>query len=340
MNMKDVFQMVLRPVILIAGVVLFLVIVIVAVSNAIFGADEHLATYGGAVSCTEGKINHKRINEVLSNAGVFAGKTDLFIDAAERHQIDPVLLIAIALHETGYGTSSAVKKLNNPGGLINPRTDKLFAYDSLEEGINAMASNLYRLYISQGLLTIEQIGHKYAPIGAKNDPRNLNIHWIPAVKSIVSELGGLSMNCELIGTGEFVFPTLKPLITSNYGYRYHPKTGIYHFHKGIDFGCSYGEPIMAVDHGKVVVAHKTGYNGGYGHHIIIDHGDKYTLYAHLAHVNVALNDIVSQGEKIGTCGSTGDSTGPHLHFEVQYGQIYGERVDPLPFFQSNKEEDI
>lgn len=304
-----------------------------------YSSQEEGGSGGGGyvpMSCTEGEVNESLIEGYLG--GAFTGKKDAFMNAAKTHGIDPVLLVAIAGHETGNGTSHAVKNRNNPGGLMNPQTNwsTLIQYDSLDKGIDAMASNLYRLYISQGLFTIEKIGSKYAPLGVANDPTNLNQYWVPTVTSLAGTLGGLSMNCELVGTGEFVMPSASGMnINSPYGYRTHPISGEWKLHTGLDFACSLGDPIVAAQNGRVVV---TSGKTGYGNHVIIDHGDKYTLYAHLSSIGTKLNDTVAAGQQIGNCGSTGNSTGPHLHFEVQ-NVLYGGWVDPYPFFQTKKEED-
>lgn len=287
-------------------------------------------------SCTEGEVNEELIESYLG--GAFIGKKDAFIEAAQANNIDPVLLVAIAGHETGNGTSHAVKNRNNPGGLMNPQTNwqTLIPYESLDKGIEAMASNLFRLYINQGLFNIEEIGAKYAPLGVKNDPTNLNQHWVPTVTTLAAQLGGLSMNCEAVGIGEFVMPSTSGMnINSPYGYRTHPISGEWKLHTGLDFACSLGDPIVAVQNGKVAV---TSGRTGYGNHVIINHGDKYTLYAHLSSIGVKINDVVTAGQPVGNCGSTGASTGPHLHFEVQK-ILYGGWLDPYPFFQNNKGED-
>ncbi|WP_237087928.1 M23 family metallopeptidase [Paenibacillus crassostreae] len=105
------------------------------------------------------------------------------------------------------------------------------------------------------------------------------------------------------------------------------------FHKGTDLDCSIGDPIYAVDSGSIVVAIKYG-GGDYGHHIIIDHGSGFTLYGHMTNVSVNIGQNVTKGQNIGTCGKTGRVTGPHLHFEIQTGEIYGTREDPWPFLDS------
>jgi murein DD-endopeptidase MepM/ murein hydrolase activator NlpD len=283
--------------------------------------------------CQEGNLDKEKFYSMFENAGVFTGMGSFFIQVSNKYQIDPVLLASIAFHETGKGTSNAVRTKNNPGGLMNPKTNKLFVFDSLEEGIDAMARNLYKNYISKGLVSITQIGNKYAPVGANNDPNNLNINWVPAVTQLANEFGGLTMNCTAvnIGSGEFFKPVPNGTITSEFGYRIHPITGQYKLHKGIDFACRKGEPIYSALSGTVVVSVKSGHGGGYGHHIIIDHGDKYTLYAHMTDVFYSEGQQVEQGQPIGTCGSTGNSTGPHLHFEVQLS-LYGQRVDPMDYF--------
>jgi murein DD-endopeptidase MepM/ murein hydrolase activator NlpD len=89
----------------------------------------------------------------------------------------------------------------------------------------------------------------------------------------------------------------------------------------VDFGAPTGTPVRAVKGGTVIVAKNNGaYNGGFGNFIVIDHGGSQTLYAHLSKVEVSVGDSVDQGEQIGKVGSTGKSTGPHLHLEVHGGK--------------------
>ncbi len=287
--------------------------------------------------CTPGQLNTEVFTKEFENAGVFTGMSQTFISVAYKHNIDPVLLAAISFNETGRGTSNAVKKKNNPGGLMNPRTGSLFVYPSLEKGIDAMASNLYRLYISQKLVTISQIGNKYAPVGASNDPNNLNMNWVPNVSQFANQFGGLTMNCEEvnIGSGQFVKPVPKATLTSDYGMRIHPITGEYKFHKGVDLACRIGDSVFAATDGVVKVSNKKGYGGGYGHYIVLDHGDKFTLYGHLTTAIANVGQSVTKGQKIGTCGQTGGADGPHVHFEVQL-TFMDQRTDPMPYFGSAK----
>ncbi len=112
-------------------------------------------------------------------------------------------------------------------------------------------------------------------------------------------------------------------ITSKYGYRIHPIQKVRKLHTGIDIGAKKGAEIKASASGKVIMAK---YYGGYGNCIIIDHGGGMsTLYAHMSAYVAKEGDWVSQGQVIGKVGSTGNSTGPHLHFEVR---VNGQTVDP------------
>ena len=89
-------------------------------------------------------------------------------------------------------------------------------------------------------------------------------------------------------------------------------------HRAIDIGSWTGAPVKAADSGYVVTA-GGGWNGGYGNHIIVDHGNGFvTLYAHLNSIFVRPGENVVRGQQLGTLGNTGNSTGPHLHFEIQY----------------------
>ena len=115
-------------------------------------------------------------------------------------------------------------------------------------------------------------------------------------------------------------------ITSNYGYRIHPIQGTRKLHTGMDIGAKTGADVIASAGGTVIMSQ---YYGGYGNCIIIDHGGGVsTLYAHMSRLIAKNGDTVAAGEPIGKVGSTGNSTGPHLHFEVR---INGETKDPKKY---------
>lgn len=131
--------------------------------------------------------------------------------------------------------------------------------------------------------------------------------------------GGGSTYGTVTGSGNFAWPCACTYITSMVGNRLHPISGVWKYHSGMDIGCQYGDAVWASDSGTVTLA---GVNGGYGNCIIIDHGyvngdNYYTLYGHLSSIAVSVGQSVSQGDYIGAVGSTGVSTGPHLHFEIR-----------------------
>ncbi|MBT9311585.1 murein hydrolase activator EnvC family protein [Leptothoe kymatousa] len=129
----------------------------------------------------------------------------------------------------------------------------------------------------------------------------------------------------ILGTGQMGIPTAGA-ITSRFGSRFHPVLGYRRFHGGVDFGAAYGTGIVAADSGKVIFS---GWYGGYGNAVIIDHGGGLTtLYAHASRLNVQEGQKVKKGQSIAAVGSTGLSTGPHLHFEVRRN---GSPVDPMGF---------
>ena len=121
-------------------------------------------------------------------------------------------------------------------------------------------------------------------------------------------------------------------ITSNYGMRVHPITGVYKLHTGVDIGATIGTNFTAMANGIVV---KAEYNGAYGNMVIIDHGGGVqTLYAHGSEIVAKLGQEVNAGDVVLKVGSTGYSTGPHAHFEVR---INGNPENPLDYLSISEE---
>jgi murein DD-endopeptidase MepM/ murein hydrolase activator NlpD len=115
-----------------------------------------------------------------------------------------------------------------------------------------------------------------------------------------------------------------------------PGFGYAHFHTGVDVAANQGAPILAADDGVVVAADASTINGqfvGYGNYVIVAHRNNFfSLYGHLLGFTVKPGDAVHQGQLIGYEGSTGNSTGPHVHFEYRYG---GNPTNPLPYLPPN-----
>jgi murein DD-endopeptidase MepM/ murein hydrolase activator NlpD len=142
---------------------------------------------------------------------------------------------------------------------------------------------------------------------------------------IYALLKTLSLGTPKAGKGVLSWPVAGP-VTSGFGYRVHPIFHVRRLHTGVDLDGNTGDPVKAAALGTVVSA---GWRGGYGKCVVIDHGGGLaTLYAHQSSILVSVGQTVKRGEAIGQVGSTGYSTGPHLHFEVR---VNGSPVDPVGY---------
>lgn len=142
---------------------------------------------GETVSLGSRKTDANTLNKYLG--GKLSNKGDSIIRISQEHGVDPAFVASILHHESANGTSNAIVNKNNPGGIMDPKTNwsKLKVFPSLESGIDYTVSNLKRNYLSKGLDTIPEIGSKYAPIGAANDPNNQNVHWVPNVTKLYNQ---------------------------------------------------------------------------------------------------------------------------------------------------------
>jgi murein DD-endopeptidase MepM/ murein hydrolase activator NlpD len=138
---------------------------------------------------------------------------------------------------------------------------------------------------------------------------------------------------DLNSVSSFVLPITGAVISSGFGWRVHPVTGERRMHKGVDFAAPTGTPIFAAADGVVTDAGWT--NGGYGNIVELRHSDgSVTLYAHTSRVYVSKGQVVNRGQAIAEVGTTGRSTGPHLHFEVQPDGK--NAVDPMDYLQMSQ----
>ena len=178
---------------------------------------------------------------------------------------------------------------------------------------------------------------EYDAIMAAEDAANATIDKLVAeleaqraaeAAAAAAAAGGSSGGGSANASGSFLWPVASYVyVSSRFGLRVHPITGKTKSHTGIDIASNQGTAVYASDGGTVTLA---GWNGGYGNCIMIDHGNGYvTLYGHLSSISVSVGQTVSQGATIGAVGSTGNSTGPHLHFEVLKN---GTRIDPEQLF--------
>ena len=212
--------------------------------------------------------------------------------------------------QAGEGLNSVAKYygvdpetiINYPDNHLDPETIGDYANPNIPVGTWLVIPGGKREFISWSV-----------PVGLTRD--NPAIAQILGVGSCGVVSGGA------VGYGSFIWPTDSHVLSGN---DYSPETN----HRGIDISGYSGSPIYATDAGVIVYAGWNDY--GYGNMIIIDHGTGWqSLYAHLSSINVICSQSVGQGDIIGAMGSTGNSTGPHLHFELM-NTVYG-KVNPWNF---------
>jgi murein DD-endopeptidase MepM/ murein hydrolase activator NlpD len=146
---------------------------------------------------------------------------------------------------------------------------------------------------------------------------------------LVQRLSGEPTRCQNLAAGPWQLPVQTSYtLTSSYGPRVSPTTGGADFHTGQDFAAPEGTPALAASQGEVVF---TGWNGGYGNLVRISHSNGVeTWYGHLSRIDVHVGDAVRKGDAVGAVGSTGNSTGPHLHLEVR---VDDKPADPMPWLR-------
>jgi murein DD-endopeptidase MepM/ murein hydrolase activator NlpD len=213
---------------------------------------------------------------------------------------------------------AAQKQLNDD--LANSLDTQQQEIDTLEETIlNALMANLSDKMISRSSSGIDAVCTE-----AKN-LITLNRKLKAFKKTDEAEQVDLTEYQDAINKRLLSLPTLKPVAGSldGYGWRTHPIYGYKHFHPAVDIGAPTGTKIKAAGAGRVVDA---GYNSSSGKYVKINHGNGFvTMYLHCSKLNVSAGDRVDKGEVIALVGSTGTSTTPHLHFQVEY---YGSPVNP------------
>lgn len=188
--------------------------------------------------------------------------------------------------------------------------------------------------------TPEQVAAAYGFTEQQNEHLALLRHeeysvmWASLLGGFTHGGGMIGSDADWVGTGIFAWPLPQSFtITSQFGYRTDPFTGEISYHSGTDIAAPYGTPVLAAAGGTVTVANATDpWGGSYGYYVKIQHDGTFdTLYAHCSSICVTPGQQVQQGEVIGYVGSTGNSTGNHLHFEVWEN---GQRQNAMDYFDA------
>ena len=221
--------------------------------------EEELSFLGFGYVCIEqSEFDESMFEQGFIGKGVLEGKGNLYIEYANKYNLDPVLLASISFHETANGTSNAIRNKNNTGGLMNPDGSGLYTFSSIEQSLDVQArsisNRIKEIIANKGEYKLEYLRDVYAPLGATNDPNNLNQHWLPRIIEYATALGGFTMNCEAdmegganVSVDGASLPVDIPLqFNSPYGRRYHPIDKVWHVHAGTDIACDYGDKIYSV----------------------------------------------------------------------------------------------
>lgn len=209
--------------------------------------------------------------------------------------------------------------------LENNRAEQVSLKDQLEEQHSSLQTQQAEVdALTQRLSTeLTQTKEEAAALEAERDALSAELQQISAQSGSNNSGGG---NATPTGSLTWPCPAYR-IISSPFGYRIHPILGYNKLHTGVDLAASTGVDVLAADGGTVI---KSRYNSSYGNYIAIDHGNgMVTLYAHMSQRLVSVGQTVSAGQVIGKVGSTGDSTGPHLHFEVI---VNGSYQNPMSYF--------
>lgn len=268
---------------------------------------------------------HTRLAEIFTNddyAPEYEKLSDMAIEIeltrAENEELKKRnAQIVESMHAITDADNQIVDMVTN---LTNDKTKELRAQ------IKKINSSIAALGLSEA--TLVQSANKYTNplVGAAFSPIEIEKDMDPKYQKLADDLElwhGLSRLHTVLPMGQ---PLKRMRITSNYGVRKDPFTGKSKQHRGIDFAGKIGTELMAVAPGRVVSA---GERVGYGTTVEIDHGLGFTtLYAHLSQITVSRGDWVRPGTVVGLGGSSGRSTGPHLHYEIRYK---GAPFDPTKF---------
>jgi murein DD-endopeptidase MepM/ murein hydrolase activator NlpD len=230
------------------------------------------------------------------------------------------------------GVDNVIVRLQNSLDQVERR--QLASLTSLEDNLESRARRMRGVFTDLGL-DIGQLeaatprggmGGPYVPVKLPADAGAFE-RQLYRININRAQVDRLNRTLALV-------PYRKPVIgevefTSGFGIRSDPFLGRPAMHTGLDFRAATGDPVRATANGKVA---SSGWTGGYGRMVEIDHGNGLsTRYGHLSEINVKVGDVVKIGQVIGAVGSTGRSTGPHLHYETR---IDGEAVDPQKFLRA------
>ncbi len=319
------FQMMSAAALSLALVAWLAVSGIMLVTQARVSAERLAITAEAAnVARTAAEVKSYR-GSVEDRAAALETRQQLLETLAEEHFGKPAATAA-----PGAEDESAARAIPGAGKLANLERRQLAFASGVAELANARADRVRREVARLGLTAARLTGGTTGTGGPFVPALGAEALADDRFAAMTEALATLSqLENALIALPSFM-PARNGSLSSAYGFRYDPITGRAAQHMGQDFRGPHGEPILAAGPGKVVNATRL---NGYGNIVVLDHGKGIrTRYAHLSSIDVKPGMTVERGQQIGRMGSTGRSTGTHLHFEVR---VDGRAVNPRPYLEAS-----
>lgn len=292
-------------------------------------AQNELAKIQASLKTNQAKLADTRRDLEAAQDKVEEQKEDLNVRMKALYMMGPVDYIEVLLSATSF--SDFLTRLDMVKRLIDSDKQLLAEFKAKKELVEKKKEELERQQ-SQIYRQQRDVSAKKAVIASRKSDRQRLLSQLEKQKkeyenkqdqlekdakrlaNMIYQMQAKS-NKGYMGTGSFHWPVpASTRVTSEYGWRTHPIFKTKRFHNGIDIGAPTGTKVVAADDGQVIY---TGSYGGYGKTVIIDHGGQVsTQYSHLSNISVSNGTKVNKGDVVGLVGSTGWSTGPHLHFTV------------------------
>lgn len=252
-------------------------------------------------------------------AEIPADHLPIFLKAQEKHGVSWAVLAAIAKVESDFGKNMGPSSAGAIGYMqFLPSTWEEYKQDGDGDGVRDPYNPWDAVFTAAYYLKKN---------GFDSDPEGAIFKYNHAwwyVRKVLAQAAAYSSMMLPAANGVWPLPPECRTVTSPFGVRLHPVLGRHVFHEGVDIACPEGTPVYAALGGRV--SH-VGWDGGFGLYVVINHpGSVRTMYAHLSSASVQPGQEVGMGQEVGRSGSTGISTGPHLHFQVE---VNGVACDPL-----------
>jgi murein DD-endopeptidase MepM/ murein hydrolase activator NlpD len=322
---------------------------VVAAEDAAYAAlrrqvsEENLADVEAALADEEQRLRAQAVESYINGGEAEVASQAAILDAESLTDPGTHQVYAQAMVDDQLATLDRIDALEHAVAALGERVEELTAeaavtVDELAVLEREVAELLgrQRMLVAEAELQTEDLAATIAEIQARKAQYAEELAVTAGGGGAIGDL----LNAAQAGqsppesVADLLRPPLDPVIVASpFGQRFHPILHIWRMHAGADLDGPAGAPITAAADGTVLVAST---QGGYGNAVVIDHGNGFgTVYAHMSAIAVPVGTQVTAGQVIGFVGSTGLSTGPHLHFELR---VHGQPIDPMPYLDLTPDE--